>query len=91
MALHVAAYSKNVEWRADAASAQTCSVPRLAPLEAAIPPALKCYEPVFAGFLNLILTLIDHYFFHYSLRKSTPNCRELWCEISMNNQISVNK
>lgn len=37
VALHVAARSKDVEWRADAASIQTSSVPRLAPLESMRP------------------------------------------------------
>ena len=37
VALHVAARSKDVKWRADAAKAQTCSVPCLAPLESIQP------------------------------------------------------
>ena len=39
VALHVAARSKDVEWRADAANAQTSSIPRLAPLETVRPTA----------------------------------------------------
>jgi hypothetical protein len=39
VALHVAARSKDVEWRADAANAQSSSIPRLAPLESVRPTA----------------------------------------------------
>ena len=49
VALHVAARSKDVEWRAEAASTQTCSIPRLT-----VPESMRPTSPPDTAMLGLV-------------------------------------